>query len=309
MVIVDAAKSVLQKLKNKSKKSGLSFQLVLQIFCQEEFLRRLSHSEYKENLVLKGGLFLFALTNFEGRPTMDIDFLMRNQSNDNYKVLNMVERIINTRTENNFISFVIRDITSITEHKQYHGARVKIIGIIGNTHTPFDIDFGVGDVVIPKPEIREFAVQLEHYEKPQILTYSLESTIAEKWDAIIDRMEFNSRMKDFYDIYYLASHYNFEGRKLQEAIFETLNNRGRIYEKNTLNRVGLLSEDDQFMTRWKTFIKNTIQIDLDFEIVLNIVIKLIREPFMAVVYEREFFGEWDSIKEEWIYSRILEKID
>ena len=84
---MDVAKSVLQKLKNKSRNSALSFQLLLQLFCQEEFLRRLSHSEYPENLVLKGGLFLFALTNFDSRPTMDIDFLMRNQSNDNNKVV------------------------------------------------------------------------------------------------------------------------------------------------------------------------------------------------------------------------------
>ncbi len=296
---MDVAKSVLQKLKNKSKKSGLSFQLILQLFCQEEFLRRLSHSEYQENLVLKGGLFLFALTNFESRPTMDIDFLMRNQSNENDKVVNMVQRIINIKTENEFICFEIKGISSITQHKQYHGARVKMRGIIGNTNTPFDIDFGVGDIVIPKPVIRELAVQLEDYEKPEVLTYSLESTIAEKWDAIIDRMEFNSRMKDFYDIYYLANHYGFEGRKLQEALLETLNNRGRLYEKDTLEQVGLLSEEDQLMTRWKVFAKNIIQVNLDFDIVLKMLIEFIREPFMAVVYESEFFGAWDSTNGKW----------
>jgi predicted nucleotidyltransferase component of viral defense system len=91
---VDVAKSVLQKLKNKSRKSGVSFQLILQLFCQEEFLRRLSYSEYRNNLVLKGGLFLYSITNFESRPTMDIDFLMRNQSNENDKMVSMVKKII-----------------------------------------------------------------------------------------------------------------------------------------------------------------------------------------------------------------------
>lgn len=125
---MDIVKSVLQKLKNKSRKSGLSFQLILQLFCQEEFLRRLSHSEFHNNLVLKGGLFLFELSNFESRPTMDIDFLMRNQSNENEKVLTMVRKIIDTETTNNFINFEIKGVSSITEHKQYHTLLKKADG-------------------------------------------------------------------------------------------------------------------------------------------------------------------------------------
>lgn len=297
---MDIVKSVLQKLKNKSRKTGLSFQLILQLFCQEEFLRRLSHSEYNETLILKGGLFIFALTNFESRPTMDIDFLMINRSNENDKMLSLVEKIINSETKNNYINFVIKGVSPIREHRQYHGARIKMLGIIGNTNTPFDIDFGVGDIVIPKPEKRKLAVQLEGYEQPEVLTYSLESTIAEKWDAIIDRMEFNSRMKDFFDIYYLASYYKFEGRKLQEAIFATLDNRGRMYEKDTLFKVKSLSKDNQIMMRWQAFAKKTIQTDLEFDKVLDLVISFIKEPFESVVYEQEFFGKWNNINKKWI---------
>lgn len=291
--------SVLQRLRNKARNSGLSFQLILQLFCQEEFLRRLSNSKYKENLILKGGLFLLMITDFEGRPTMDIDFLMRNQSNENQQVLQMVENIINIETDYNFVRFDIKNIQSITEHKQYHGARVKMIGILGNTKTPFDIDFGVGDIIIPRPEMRELTVQLKDYTKPEILTYSLESTIAEKWDAIIDRMGLNSRMKDFYDIYYLATHYTFDGRKLQEAIFQTLSNRGRTYEAYTLERVGKLPENKQIVKRWEIFTKNTIQMDTDFSSVLQLILVFISKPFSAIVGENEFFGDWDTVMGEW----------
>ncbi len=297
---MDIVKPVLKKLKNKSRKTGLSFQLILQLFCQEEFLRRLSHSEYNETLVLKGGLFIFTLTNFESRPTMDIDFLMINRSNGKDRMHSLAEKIINTETKNNFINFVIKGVSQITEHRQYNGTRIKLLGIIGNTNTPFDIGFGVGDIVIPKPEKRKLIVQLEGYEQPEVLTYSLESTIAEKWDAIIDRMEFNSRMKDFFDIYYLAGNYEFEGRKLQEAIFATLDNRGRIFEKDTLLKVKSLSEDEQIMMKWKVFAKKTIQTDLEFDKVLDLVIRFIKEPFEAVVYEQEFFGKWNSENKEWI---------
>lgn len=73
--MMNITKSVLQKLKNKSQNSGLSFQLLLQLFCQEEFLRRISYSEFQNKLLLKGGLFLYLITNFESRPTMDMIFL------------------------------------------------------------------------------------------------------------------------------------------------------------------------------------------------------------------------------------------
>ena len=75
--MADVAASVLARLKNKAKESGRSYQLCMQLFCQEEFLRRLEKSEYVENLVLKGGLFIYSLTDFDSRITVDVDFLLR----------------------------------------------------------------------------------------------------------------------------------------------------------------------------------------------------------------------------------------
>lgn len=293
------AKSVLQKLKNKSRKSGISFQLLLQLFCQEEFLRRVSYSRYKESLILKGGLFLFTLTNFESRPTMDIDFLLRNHSNDEQKMLLMIQNIIGCDKENDFVNYEIKGLQPITEHKKYHGQRVKMRGVIDKTKTPFDIDFGIGDIVIPRPEIRELNVQLDGFSKPEIFTYSLESTIAEKWDAIIDRMQFNSRMKDFYDIYYLANHYDYDGRKLQEAIYETLNNRGRIYERDTIDKVKALGKDKEILSRWNAFTRNTLDKELDFELVLDKLILFIKEPFNAILNEEELLKGWESGISKW----------
>ncbi len=297
--MTDIEKSIIQKLKNKSRESKLSFQLILQLFCQEEFLRRLSQSEYKNDLILKGGLFLFSITNFESRPTMDIDFLMRNQSNENEKMLNMVSEIINEKTGNDFIEFSVKSIQSITEYKEYHGVRIKMIGLIGNTKTPFDVDFGVGDIVIPEPKIRELSVQLDEFTNPEIMTYSLESTVAEKWDAIIDRMHFNSRMKDFYDIYFLANHYDFEGAKLQKAISETLNNRGREYDEDRFAKVKLLIENKQILVRWNAFAKNTIKEELSFKIVLDSVLNFIEMPFEAIYNNDRFCGNWNAGRMEW----------
>lgn len=101
--------------------------------------------------------------------------------------------------------------------------------------TLFSIDVGVDDVIVPGAVKRTVSTRLDGFHPPTIYTYSLESTIAEKFDAIIKRMEATSRMKDFFDIYYLSGVFDFEGRKLQEAIFRTLEYRGTIMNRIVLN--------------------------------------------------------------------------
>lgn len=101
--MADIAASVLARLKNKAKESGRSYQLCLQLFCQEEFLRRLEKSKYTENLVLKGGLFLYSLTGFDSRVTVDVDFLLRQIPNTPEQLKNILEEIIAVQTGNDMI--------------------------------------------------------------------------------------------------------------------------------------------------------------------------------------------------------------
>ena len=108
--MADKAASVLTKLKNKAKESGRSYQLCLQLFCQEEFLRRLENSRYANNFVLKGGLFIYTLTEFESRVTMDIDFLLQRLPNTPQQLKTVIEEIILTDTGNDYISFEVRNI-------------------------------------------------------------------------------------------------------------------------------------------------------------------------------------------------------
>ena len=112
-MMADKAASVLAKLKNKAKTSGISYQQCLQLFVQEEFLRKLSKSEYEENLILKGGLFIYTLTNFESRPTIDVDFLLRAASNSIEDVKDMIDKIINTPTGNEYISMIAKGFEEI----------------------------------------------------------------------------------------------------------------------------------------------------------------------------------------------------
>ncbi len=227
--MADIAASVLARLKNKADESGRSYQLCLQLFCQEEFLRRLEKSKYAENLVLKGGLFIYSITNFDSRVTVDVDFLLRKVPNTLEQLKLVLEEIISTPTGNDFITFEIKNIAPIAIAKKYAGIGASLVARIKNTKTPFNIDFGVGDVIVPKQEKRKIPTQLENFIAPTINTYSLETTIAEKIDAILSLMEFSSRMKDYYDIYYLANKFNFDGTTLTEALRKTFENRRHVF--------------------------------------------------------------------------------
>ena len=215
--MADMAASVLARLKNKAAASGRSHQLCLQLFCQEEFLRRLEKSRYAENFVLKGGLFVYAVTDFDSRVTVDVDFLLRKVPNTPEQVKAVLEEIIAVPTENDFVTFEIKNVAPIAVTKKYAGVGATVVARIKNTKTPFGIDFGIGDVIVPKQEKRKIPTQLEGFDAPVVNTYSLETTIAEKLDAILNLMEFSSRMKDYYDIYYLANKFDFDGAVLTEA--------------------------------------------------------------------------------------------
>lgn len=248
---MDIGASVLAKLKNKSQVSGMSFQVHLRLFCQEEFLRRLSFSKYVDNLILKGGLFIFTLSGFESRATIDIDFLLKQMPSSTKDAQKIITEIINTPSGNNFISFEVDGIEEITPQRKYKGVSVKLIGKIKNTKTPFIIDFGVGDVIVPKAEKRNIPTQLDDFISPEINTYSLESTIAEKFDAILERMELSSRMKDYYDIYFIAQTFDFDGRKLQEAIMQTLETRGTSYDRSSFNEIIGFANNEIMLSKWQ----------------------------------------------------------
>ena len=295
----DLAASVLAKLKNKAKASGISYQRCLQLFFQEEFLRRLAASKYAENFVLKGGLFIYTLTNFESRATVDVDFLMRGLSNDLARMDEIIAEILAVPTGNDFVTFKTSKAEPIALQRKYHGVSMQITGYIKNVRVPFNVDIGIGDVIIPHPERRSIQTQLDGYEKPEILTYSLESTIAEKFDAILQRFELTGRMKDFYDIYYLSRTFDFDGLKLQTAIQETLQNRGTAYEKESFNRVIALADDEDMQTKWRFFLKTLSNPEISFQNIMMGIRRFLEPVWEAILKQDELLAVWHSDHAEW----------
>lgn len=295
----DIAASILARLKSQAKEIGLSYQMCLQLFCQEEFLRRLSLSPYSNNFVLKGGLFIYTLTEFQSRATQDIDFMMRQLSNDIDKVRNVMEEIGKVSTTNDYITIEVLNAETITPDKEYQGVSVKFIGRIKQVRIPFSIDIGMDDVIIPKAVKRSLKTRLTGFEAPEVYTYSLESTISEKFDAILKRMEATSRMKDFFDIYYLSSMFNFDGRKLQEAVWQTIQHRGTVYEANSFERIAAFVDNTFLLAQWKRF-QPSIQVQLpEFASILHHLKEFLQPVFEASIHEREFFMDWSAEQKKW----------
>lgn len=298
--MADIAASVLARLKSKAKESGRSYQLCLQLFCQEEFLRRLEKSQYAENLVLKGGLFIYSVTDFDSRVTVDVDFLLRNVPNTPEQLQTVIETIISTPTNNDFVNFEIKDIAPIAVAKKYAGIGVSLVARIKNTKTPFSIDFGVGDVIVPKQQKRKIPTQLDDFTAPTVNTYSLETTIAEKIDAILSLMEFSSRMKDYYDIYYLANKFDFDGNVLTEALRKTFKNRGHNFTVEQFKQVMNFDEDTAMQKKWKAFVRKIDTKTDNYSTVLKTIKAFLTKPFTAAVGDKEFTEKWSAIHGEWM---------
>lgn len=297
--MTDMAASVLARLKNKAKAGGISYQQCLQLFFQEEFLRKLSASKYKDNLILKGGLFIYTLTNFESRATIDVDFMLRGLSNDMVRMDEIIAEILAVPTGNDFITFKALPTEPIAANRKYHGVSTQITGYIKNVRVPLSVDIGVGDIIVPGAKARTIKTQLEGFDAPEIMTYSVESTIAEKLDAILQRFELTGRMKDFYDIYYLSQTFNFDGLKLQTAIAETLRNRGADYSADSFHRITALVNDENMQVRWRHFLRTLHNPDIPFSQVMDGIAAFIEPVWDAFIKGKKFQKQWDASAMNW----------
>lgn len=297
--MADLGASVLVRLKRKARESGKSLQLLLQLFCQEEFLRRLSKSKYADHLVLKGGMFIYTLSHFASRSTADIDFLLQQEPGSIENIQRMVAEIISVDSENDFVQLTSQGYEAISPQRKYKGVSFQLVGQIKNTKTPFNVDIGVGDVIVPNPERLTVTVQLEDFKPATVLAYSLESTVAEKFEALIQRQLLTSRMKDIYDIYYLSNQFDFDGNLLQQAIWQTLSNRGTFYEADSLDKVIVLSDDPEIQVRWRQFLYRTKLPELDLQLVFLRIEQFLRPVWTSIIQIERNDRTWSAETSVW----------
>lgn len=266
--------SIKAKLKNIAKQNRKSFNLILQLYIQERLLYRLSISDYKDNFVLKGGLFLFSMTRFTGRPTRDIDFLAYRISNDLENIKKIFKRICKIEYNDGIVfdpdSVFAEEIKREAEHR---GIRIKLTGCLGKAKEILWLDIGFYDIVVPGIITADYPVLLD-MDYPKIKMYSFESVIAEKFEAIVSLGELNSRMKDFYDIFVLLSEKKFDRDVLQRAIVETFKRRGTDIQKSDQVFKKEFIEDNNRINQWKLFLKKIGRKNIEFEYIMNVIKKL-----------------------------------
>ena len=299
MAVKNMAASVLTRLKNQSKEERIPFQMVLQLFAQEEFLRKLSLSQYADNLILKGGMFIYTLTEFDSRPTRDIDFLIKNLHGSFENIEQTMRDICNTSTGNDFITLEVLGTEAISVDKKYPGIKTTFMGRIGKVRIPFSIDVGIDDVIVPDPIKRTIVTRLPDFVSPEVFTYSLESTIAEKFDAILQRMAGTSRMKDFYDIYYLSGIFDFEGEILIEAVKSTLDHRNRELQDDVFAEIEDFKNNNALNTQWKAF-EPAKESGLLFDDVLDRLIAFLEPIYQTILRETDFDKRWSCENKMWM---------
>jgi len=295
----DIAASVLARLKNESRSRNIRFQQLIMLFAQEELARRISKSRFKNNLVLKGGFLLFALSNTAFRPTVDADYSLNKFSNNLENIQMMIEEIIDIKTENDFVEFEIKDYEDIAEQQKYPGIRVNLITKIKNTRTHISMDFAVGDKIIPEIQKRKINTILDDFKKVELLSYPLETIISEKLHAIVSRMELTSRMKDFYDINYLVNNYSFEAQLIKEAVINTFSYRESSLNNRTVENILRLGDDPKISRRWINFCRNIVNEELYFEKILKLIVEFLNPPLQAAVNNNEINSTWDPEKLRW----------
>jgi hypothetical protein len=213
----DVAASVRARLLDVSRRRHVEFQQLLSEFAIERLLYRLGISPYAERFVLKGAILFKAWSGVPHRATWDLDLFGRGAGS--------VPEVVAVIRDVCMISVgdgIVFDEASITGEEiraadDYVGVRVRLEAHLAGARIPMQVDIGFGGAIAPGPTRQSFPTLLDH-PAPRILTYPREAVVAEKLEAMLSLGVTNSRMKDFYDVYLLASSFAFEGSLLVRAV-------------------------------------------------------------------------------------------
>ena len=248
--------SIQSRLKNVAQKENKTYQIILIRYFIERLMYRLSVSPFRNNFCLKGGTLLYAFEEEASRPTMDFYFLGLHIANEQLKLKNLFQTIAQIPCEEDCVLFLEQSITTseIQKEGRYSGIRLKIDARLGNIRQLLQVDIGFGDVITPAPVEMSYPTLLP-MPIPQIIAYSVETVIAEKFEATIHLAAQNSRMKDFYDVFRLLKSGNYDVSILEEAIVNTFQRRETDFVENHVLFTTDFMENAKRQEDWKSFLK------------------------------------------------------
>lgn len=271
------------RLKTYSKQHRKTHQFTLIRFFQERFLYRLSQSPYRDNFLLKGGALVYVLGTRDSRYTKDIDFLLIKLGSNQIKLGEIFKEISQIQVEDGVQFDNEVDVNSIQKEGQYSGTRIRISCSLGNIKHNLQIDIGIGDYVTPGPQEIEYPTLLDDLDKPILKAYSIENLVSEKFEAMISLGNYNSRFKDFYDLYFFAEKCN--PSILETAIKNTFFRRKTpVIDNHPIFEQGFY-EDPKRLKQWLLFLtKNQLSI-IPFELVMDKISKFLKPIYQKIKEE------------------------
>ncbi|MDI9520103.1 MAG: nucleotidyl transferase AbiEii/AbiGii toxin family protein [Bacillota bacterium] len=249
--MIKTSKQLKDKIRNLAKEKSADAQMLMRTYMMERLLERISLSKYKDNFVLKGGVLIASLVGLDFRSTMDIDTTMKGFDVNLINVEQIMHNLIAVPLEDGVV-FQIKNLAYVMEEAEYPGIRVGIQALFDGTITALKIDISTGDAITPTAVYHSYKLMFED-RHIQILSYNLETVLAEKLETIVRRYLTNTRMRDFYDIYILNMLYEFKISKklLKDALKATAQIRGSTelfqHARPSINEI---EDSDDMKKRW-----------------------------------------------------------
>ena len=273
------------KAKELEEKYNLNYYESLQRFMFERILERISVSEYQDNFILKGGLLLAAMFGVENRTTKDMDTTIIGIDISKDKMVNVLNEILSIDL-NDEVKFDIVSITDIREEDDYGGNKYHITGRVNSTKVNLEIDISTGDKVTPKELKFKYPLLFED-RSILINSYNIETILAEKIETVLRRGKYNSRMKDYYDIYLFLTKLRNEINIsiLKDAIDNTFTKRDSFEYLNDYDEIiKSIIDSDRIKTNWKSYSnKNSYANNLEVDQIMILLNDFIKELNLELV--------------------------
>ncbi len=245
----------------------------------ERILERISVSKYQDNFILKGGLLLSAMFGIDNRTTKDMDTTITGINVSKEKMVKVLNKILSIKLGDG-VEFDLVDITNIRDEDEYGGNKYHIVGRKDNLKINLEIDISTGDRVTPR-ELK-FNYPLIFEDKTILInSYNIETILSEKIETILRRGRFNSRMKDFYDVYFFLTKFKNEINItiLKKAMENTFNKRGSFEYLNDYEQIlnGII-EREKINKLWQKYSnKYSYANGIDIKYILDLLKSFMKE--------------------------------
>ena len=273
------------KVQELEDKYNLNYYESLQRFMFERILERISVSEYQDNFILKGGLLLAAMFGVENRTTKDMDTTITGIDISKDQMVNVLNKILSIDL-NDEVKFDIVSVTDIREEDEYGGNKYHITGRVNSTKVNLEIDISTGDKVTPKELKFKYPLLFED-RSILINSYNVETILAEKIETILRRGKYNSRMKDYYDVYFFLTKLRNEINIniLKDAINNTFTKRDSFEYLNDYREIiKSIIDSERIKTNWKSYSKkNSYAKNLEVDHIMILLNNFIKELNLELV--------------------------